>query len=153
VAGVAAESGSDHRSDSELAAARGAIPKLVEKGNPAEPSAQACWSRTMIRYTLGIGLALSVLGGPWSLALAKDYNTSRPYLPPAGQVKVNNARAQLFAIQNQVDQDAKKAEEQGSKSGCPQGVFVNRTNPRVDVVIATQDIVNLGGNIDLSGCR
>jgi hypothetical protein len=107
----------------------------------------------MIRTALGIGLAFSLVCGPWSLATAKDYNTSRPYLPPAGQVKVNNARAQLFAIQNQVDEDGKKAEEQGNKSSCPKGLFVDRSNPRVQTVIATQDIINLGGNIDLSACR
>jgi len=108
----------------------------------------------MIRHALGIGLALSVVCGAWSPAMAKDYNTSRPYLPPGGQVKVNNARAQLFAIQNQVDGDAKKAEETGSKSSCPEGVFVDRSNPRREVIIATQDIINLGGQLDLSAsCR
>jgi hypothetical protein len=108
----------------------------------------------MNRRAFGIGLALSVICAPASFALAKDFNTSRPYLPPAGQVKVNNARAQLFAIQKQVDEDAKKAEETGSKSSCPQGVFVDRSNPRREVIIATQDIINLGGQLDLSAsCR
>jgi hypothetical protein len=107
----------------------------------------------MIRRTLALGLALGVLCGP-SLVLAKDFNTSRPYLPPQGQVKVNNARAQLFAIQRQVDDDAKKAEETGSQNSCPQGVFVDRSNPRREVIIATQDIINLGGQLDLSAsCR
>jgi hypothetical protein len=104
----------------------------------------------MIRHALGLALILVCGTGP--IALAKDYNTSRPYLPPAGQVKVNNARAQLFAKQNQVERDAKEAEEAGSE--CPQGVFVDRSNPRREVIIATQDIVNLGGQLDLSAaCR
>lgn len=104
----------------------------------------------MIRPVLG--LALSLICGTGSIALAKDYNNSRPYLPPAGQVKVNNARAQLFATQDQIERDAKKAEEAGSQ--CPQGVFVDRSNPRREVIIATQDIINLGGQLDLSAaCR
>ena len=107
----------------------------------------------MIRHTLAIGLALSALLGPGALALAKDYNTQRPYLPPAGQVKVNNARASLFAIQGQIERDSKEAEEAG-QNACPEGVFVDRSNPRREVIIATQDIVNLGGQLDLSAsCR
>jgi hypothetical protein len=105
----------------------------------------------MIRHALGLALILVCGTGP--IALAKDYNTSRPYLPPAGQVKVNNARAQLFAIQDQIERDSKKAEESG-QGACPQGVFVDRSNPRREVIIATQDIVNLGGQLDLSAaCR
>jgi hypothetical protein len=106
----------------------------------------------MIRRTLGLAIALSVLCGP-SLVLAKEFNTQRPYLPPTGQVKVNNARAKLFAIQDQIARDSKKAEEAGQDT-CPQGVFVDRSNPRREVIIATQDIVNLGGQVDLSAsCR
>jgi hypothetical protein len=107
----------------------------------------------MIRHALGIGLALSVVCGPWCVALAKEYNTRRPYLPPAGQVKVNNARANLFVVQEQIAQDSKKAEESGEVA-CPEGVFVDRSNPRREVIIATQDIVNLGGQLDLrASCR
>jgi hypothetical protein len=107
----------------------------------------------MIRHALGIGLALSLVCGPWSFALAKEYNTRRPYLPPSGQVKVNNARATIFVIQGQVESDAKKAEKAG-EDACPDGVFVDRSNPRREVIIATQDIVNLGGQLDLSAsCR
>jgi hypothetical protein len=33
-------------------------------------------------------------------------------------------------------------------------VFVDRSNPRREVIIATQDIINLGGQLDLSAsCR
>lgn len=107
----------------------------------------------MIRHALAIGLALSFVSGPWSLASAKEYNTRRPYLPPSGQVKVNNARASIFVIQGEVESDAKKAEKTG-KDACPDGVFVDRSNPRREVIIATQDIVNLGGQLDLSAsCR
>lgn len=107
----------------------------------------------MIRPTLIIGLALGVVFGASSPVLAKDYNTARPYLPPVGQVKINNARAQMFAIQAEIEKKSKEASEAG-KSDCPEGVFVDRSNPRREVIIATQDIVNLGGQLDLSAsCR
>jgi hypothetical protein len=107
----------------------------------------------MIRHALGIGLTLSVVFGPWSLALAKDYNNNRPFLPPTGQVKINNARAQLFVFQHQAESGGKEGEKAG-KDACPDGVFVDRSNPRREVIIATQDIVNLGGQLDLSAsCR
>jgi hypothetical protein len=107
----------------------------------------------MIRHALGIGLAFSLVCGPCALALAKDYNTRRPYLPPSGQVKINNARASIFVVQGQVESDAKKAEKKG-EDACPDGVFVDRSNPRREVIIATKDIINLGGQLDLSAaCR
>jgi hypothetical protein len=111
----------------------------------------------MIRPALGIALILSLVYATGAPAQAKDFNTKRPYLPPTGQVKVNNARASLFVIQGQVESDAKKAEETGARAGertCPDGVFVDRSNPRREVIIATKDIINLGGQLDLSAsCR
>jgi hypothetical protein len=111
----------------------------------------------MIRPALGTALILSLVYATGSPAQAKDFNTKRPYLPPTGQVKVNNARASLFVLQGQVESDAKKAEETGAKVGeraCPDGVFVDRSNPRREVIIATKDIINLGGQLDLSAsCR
>lgn len=111
----------------------------------------------MIRPAFALALTLGLACGLAPLAQAKDFNTKRPYLPPSGQVKVNNARASLFVLQGQVESDAKKAEETGAKVGeraCPDGVFVDRSNPRREVIIATQDIINLGGQLDLSAaCR
>jgi hypothetical protein len=104
----------------------------------------------MIKQAFTIGLALSVVVGPWSIARPAEYNTKRPYLPPAGQVKINNARAQLFAVQAKIEKRGKKAEKAATDS-CPEGVFVDRSNPRREVIIATKDIVNLGGQLDLSG--
>lgn len=107
----------------------------------------------MIKRTLTIGLALSVVFGSWSPAPAEQYNNKRPYLPPSGQVKINNARAQLFVVQRQVEKEGEKAEKTAEDS-CPDGVFVDRSNPRREVIIATKDIVNLGGQLDLSAsCR
>jgi len=111
----------------------------------------------MIRPTLGIALALGLVCAVGSAAAAKDFNTKRPYLPPSGQVKVNNARASLFVVQGQAESDGKEAEKAGAKArdkACPDGVFVDRSNPRREVIIATKDIVNLGGQLDLSAsCR
>ena len=60
-------------------------------------------------------------------------------------------------VQGQVEWDAKEAEEAGDRVGertCPDGVFVDRSNPRREVIIATKDIINLGGQLDLSAsCR
>ena len=103
----------------------------------------------MIKQALTISLALSVAIGAWSMARAAEYNTKRPHLPPAGQVKINNARAQLFAVQAEIKKDGKKAEKAATGS-CPDGVFVDRSNPRREVIIATKDIVNLGGQLNLS---
>jgi hypothetical protein len=107
----------------------------------------------MLEHAVRIGLAVGLIAAAWSPAFAKDYNTKRPYLPPAGQVKVNNARATLFVVQGQIERDSKKAEQAG-QSACPDGAFVDRPNPRREVIIATKDIVNLGGQLDLSAsCR
>ena len=107
----------------------------------------------MVKRTLTIGLALSVVFGLSSPAFAEEYNDARPYLPPSGQVKINNARAKMFAVQSELEKKSKEAEKAG-KSGCPDGVFVDRSNPRREVIIATKDIVNLGGQLDLSeSCR
>ena len=103
----------------------------------------------MIKQILSLGLALGFVLGSGSLVSAEEYNTRRPYLPPSGQVKINNARAKMFVIQNELDEKRKEAEEAG-KQGCPEGVFVDRSNPRREVIIATKDIVNLGGQLDLS---
>jgi hypothetical protein len=113
----------------------------------------------MIKHALTVGLTLGLVFGPWSLALAKDYNT-RPFLPSRGQVKINNARAQLYVFRHQAETGGGTAEEAGKgaesgpaakagKGGCPDGVFVDRSNPRREVIIATKDIVNLGGQLDL----
>lgn len=111
----------------------------------------------MLKRILEIALLAGLVLGPSALAVAKDYNTKRPYLPPAGQVKVNNARAQLFVIQGQIERQSKDAEKEGDKASCfdrQSGVFVDRSNPRREVIIATRDIVNLGGRLDLgSSCR
>jgi hypothetical protein len=107
----------------------------------------------MLEHALRISLALGLMAAAWSPAGAKDYNTKRPYLPPAGQVKVNNARASLFVVQGQIERDSKKAEQVGGNA-CPDGAFVDRSNPRREVIIATKDIINLGGQLDLSAsCR
>jgi hypothetical protein len=107
----------------------------------------------MIKQIVSLGLALGFVLGSGSLVSAEEYNTRRPYLPPSGQVKINNARAKMFVIQNELDEKRKEAEKEG-KQGCPEGVFVDRSNPRREVIIATQDIVNLGGQLDLSArCR
>jgi hypothetical protein len=111
----------------------------------------------MLKQTLSLGLALG-LGLGLALgaapAFAKEYNTGRPYLPPSGQVKINNARAKMFVIQNEIQERSEDAKKAGKKDRCPEGVFVDRSNPRREVIIATQDIVNLGGQLDLNAaCR
>ena len=107
----------------------------------------------MIKRTLMLGLALGLAFGAWSSASAEQYNTKRPYLPSSGQVKLNNARAQMFVLQGEIEEESKKAAKAG-KTPCPDGVFVDRSNPRREVIIATKDIVNLGGAVDLSAsCR
>jgi hypothetical protein len=103
----------------------------------------------MIKHALTVGLTLGLVFGPWSLALAKDYNT-RPFLPSRGQVKVNNARAELYVVGHEAESGGGSAGAGAAgKSGCPDGVFVDRSNPRREVIIATKDIVNLGGQLDL----
>jgi hypothetical protein len=107
----------------------------------------------MIKRILTTGLVLSTLLGP-ALAAAKEFNNNRPFLPPFGQVKINNARAQLFVFQKEAEESGQQGGEQGAGASCPDGVFVDRSNPRREVIIATQDIVNLGGELDLSAaCR
>jgi hypothetical protein len=107
----------------------------------------------MIKQTVTLGLALGLIVGSWSPSPAEQYNTKRPYLPPSGQVKINNARAKMFVLQAEVEKKSKEAAKAG-RSGCPDGVFVDRSNPRREVIIATKDIVNLGGQLDLSAsCR
>jgi hypothetical protein len=103
----------------------------------------------MIKHTVTLGLALGLVLGSWSPAPAKEYNTQRPFLPSSGQVKVNNARAEMFVLQGELEKKNKEAEKAG-KPACPDGVFVDRSNPRREVIIATKDIVNLGGQLDLS---
>ena len=108
----------------------------------------------MIKRILTISLALGLVLGSWSPAPAEEYNENRPFLPPDGQVKINNARAQLYAVQGELEREAKKIEKEAGRSACPDGVFVDRSNPRREVIIATQDIINLGGQLDLSAsCR
>ena len=102
-----------------------------------------------------LGTALSsASSSPPARRRAKEYNTRRPYLPPAGQVKVNNARATCSSSRAS-STDAKEAEERApGRARCPDGVFGDRSNPRREVIIATKDIVNLGGQLDLSAsCR
>ncbi len=107
----------------------------------------------MMKQTLTFGLALGLVLGSWSPAPAEQYNTQRPYLPPSGQVKVNTARAKMFVIQNEIKKQNKEAADAG-KPACPDGVFIDRSNPRREVIIATKDIVNLGGQLDLNAsCR
>jgi hypothetical protein len=107
----------------------------------------------MIRTIGTIGLALGVaLAG--ASASAAEYN-KRPHLPPSAQVKVNNVRAKILVVQDQVKREAEGANEQADFCNDPDsGVVVDRTNPRSEVIIATQDIVNLGGQLDLrAGCQ
>jgi hypothetical protein len=102
---------------------------------------------------LALGLVLGLVLGSAAPAPAEQYNTQRPYLPPSGQVKINNARAKLFVVQREIEKKSKEAEDAG-KPACPDGVFVDRSNPRREVIIATKDIVNLGGQLDLNAsCR
>jgi hypothetical protein len=128
-------------------------PEAAPQGN-APTGAGTQRSSIMIKRTLTTGLALGVVLGFWSPAPAEEYNDNRPYLPPSGQVKINNARAQIFALQSELERKANDAEKDGNRNSCPDGVFVDRSNPRREVIIATKDIVNLGGQLDLSAsCR
>lgn len=108
----------------------------------------------MLRYVCILGLALGIAGGFEAQAVAKDYN-KRPFLPPSAQAKVNNTRASVFAIQAETERKSKEAQEQeGICQDEKSGVIVDRRNPRREVIIATQDIVNLGGRLELGGsCR
>jgi hypothetical protein len=107
----------------------------------------------MSKHALRIALALGLAAAAWSPALAHEYNNKRPFLPSSGQVKINSARAKMFAVQSELEKKAKEAEKTGQNS-CPDGVFVDRSNPRREVIIATKDIVNLGGQLDLNAaCR
>jgi hypothetical protein len=107
----------------------------------------------MIRTIGTIGLALGVaLAG--ASASAAEYN-KRPHLPPSAQVKVNNVRAKILVVQDQVKRDEEDANRQADFCADPDtGIAIDRTNPRSEVIIATQDIVNLGGQLDLrAGCQ
>lgn len=101
-----------------------------------------------------LGLALGIALGLQGPAVAEDYN-KRPFLPPSGQAKVNNARAKVFAVQGETKRKSEQAQKQGRLCRDEQtGVIVDRRNPRREVIIATQDIVNLGGRLELgAGCR
>jgi hypothetical protein len=107
----------------------------------------------MIRTIATIGIALGVaLAG--ASASAAEYN-KRPHLPPSAQVKVNNVRAKIFVVQDQVKREEERANQQADFCNNPNtGVAIDRSNPRREVIIATQDIVNLGGQLDLrAGCE
>jgi hypothetical protein len=108
----------------------------------------------MIKHAFTIGLTLGLVLGPCSLALAKTYNI-QPFLPSSGQVKVNNARAELYVVGHEAESGGGSAGAGAAgKSGCPDGVFVDRSNPQREVIVATKDIINLGGQLDLSAaCR
>jgi hypothetical protein len=107
--------------------------------------------------TVGIMLGLAVVA--FSSADAKEYN-KRPFAPPSAQAKINNVKAQIFVIQKQTGDQAKEAEKQGEAAAngicfdSETGVAVDRSNPRQDVIVATKDIINLGGRLDLgASCR
>lgn len=108
----------------------------------------------MITRICILGLALGVAVGLHEPTAAKDYN-KRPFLPPSGQAKVNNARASVFATQAEIERKSKEAGEQGQLCRDEEtGVIVDRRNPRRETIIATQDIVNLGGQLELgANCR
>jgi hypothetical protein len=107
----------------------------------------------MIRTIGTIGLALGI-GLAGASASAAEYN-KRPHLPPSAQVKVNNVRAKIFVVQEQVTGEEERANQQADFCNNPNtGVAIDRSNPRREVIIATQDIVNLGGQLDLrAGCE
>ena len=101
----------------------------------------------MLRKIFAIALTLGLaLGGP---ALAKEYN-KRPHLPPSAQAKDNSTRAQIFDVQDQEKRDEQRANAKAKVCFDPaRGIAVDRSNPRREVVVATKDIVNLGGRLDL----
>ena len=109
----------------------------------------------MIRPALGTGLDPQPRLRPRLAGAGQGLQHQAALSAAGGQVKVNNARASLFVLQGQVESDAKKAERGRRRaSACPDGVFVDRSNPRREVIIATKDIINLGGQLDLSAsCR
>jgi hypothetical protein len=107
----------------------------------------------MIRTIGTIGLMLGIaFASPWTSAA--EYN-KRPHLPPSAQVKVNNTRAMLFVVQEQINRESERAKQKSDFCNNPNtGVAIDRSNPRREVIIATQDIVNLGGQLDLrAGCE
>ena len=108
----------------------------------------------MMKTMFAAALALSFGFGPGSAIEAAEYN-KRPHLPPSAQVKVNNTRANLFVVQDQLDRQGERAKRAGQICQDPStGVVVDRTNPRRETIIATKDIVNLGGHLELRGtCR
>jgi hypothetical protein len=107
-------------------------------------------------YAVGIMMGLALAG--ISAVDAKEYN-KRPFAPPSAQAKINNVKAQIFVIQKQVADQGEEAEKRGESVGgiCfdeQTGVAVDRSNPRQNVIVATKDIINLGGQLDLgSSCR
>ncbi|MGH6887557.1 MAG: hypothetical protein ACREGK_15940 [Geminicoccales bacterium] len=108
-------------------------------------------------YTIGTMLVLAFAG--ISSADAKDYN-KRPFAPPSAQAKINNVKAKIFVILKQTSDQGKEAEKQGQAGAgdicfdSETGVAVDRSNPRQDVIVATKDIINLGGQLDLgASCR
>lgn len=107
----------------------------------------------MIRTTRSIALVLGLTLATGS-AGAAEYN-KRPHLPPTAQVKVNNTRAKIFVLQDQVKREEERIDQKADfcRNG-DNGLVVDRSNPRREVIIATKDIVNLGGQLDLrAGCR
>jgi len=108
----------------------------------------------MLKHILGVGLALGVALGPCAPIAAKEYN-KRPFLPPSGQVKVNNTKAKLFVLEAEIDRKKKRANERARICRDERsGVAIDRSNPRREVIIATKDIVNLGGRLELgANCR
>jgi hypothetical protein len=108
------------------------------------------------RTTLALWLALAgcLAVGAAAPVAAAEYN-KRPHLPPGAQAKINNTRARIFALEHALK---KRSEEIESGKGLCRdrrtGVVVDRTNPRSERIIATRDIINLGGQLDLAGsCR
>ena len=112
----------------------------------------------MSRRIFAIGIMMGLAIAVFSPVDAKEYN-KRPFAPPSAQAKINNVKAQIFVIQKQVSDQGEAAEKQGESVGgiCfdeQTGVAVDRSNPRQNVIVATKDIINLGGQVDLgSSCR
>jgi hypothetical protein len=112
----------------------------------------------MSRRTYAVGIMMGLAIAAFSPVDAKEYN-KRPFAPPSAQAKINNVKAQIFVIQKQVTDQGAEAEKQGNAAGgiCfdeQTGVAVDRSNPRQNVIVATKDIINLGGQLDLgSSCR
>ena len=108
-------------------------------------------------HAIGIVTGLALAG--FSPVDAKEYN-KRPFAPPSAQAKINNVKAKIFVIQKEVADQGEEAEKQGQVAAdgicfdSETGVAVDRSDPRQDVIVATKDIINLGGQLELgSSCR